>query len=154
MKNPFLFLRKEGGEKADANISMNVHGAFSTGGYGNAKIGGRTKGTYFLVFIPLFVFFIFALMPSTKRSDTPSPVERIPNPVQVVATIEDFDWHSDVQWALYTYTYNGKKYSSGGPLTEVKHVNLLERGDKIIITINKSFPERSCPTRRYKPTLH
>lgn len=138
MKNIFINNRK-GSEKTDANITMNTHGAFNTGGFGNAKIGGRDKGTYFIAFIPLLCAIAFAFTLSLKSNKED---EAIKNPIQTVATVNKIINYTHGRYIQYSYEYNCRPYTSEIALKKVKKQD-FNIGDKVIITIDKDEPGHS-----------
>lgn len=151
MKDPFIFIRKKDGQKPDANISTNTHGAFSTGGYGNAKIGGRDKMTYFLVFIPLIAFFFLAIMPKSEPEETFKTAE-IENPVYVYGRIDNVYKLSTGHKAQYTYKYKGKEYTCINHLDRMKSKGITA-GDSVKIAIDRNAPVVSYPIRRIDDDL-
>lgn len=152
MKDPFTFIRKKDGQKPDANISMNIHGAFSTGGYGNAKIGGRDKMTYFLIFFPLIAFFILAVWPESEPEEV-FKTAKIKNPIYVNGRIDKIYKFSTGHKAQFTYKYKGKEYICINFLDRTKSKN-INAGDSVKIAIDKNNPEVSYPIRRIDDNLH
>lgn len=138
MKNIFTNNRK-GSEKPDANITMNTHGAFNTGGFGNTKIGGRDKVTYFIVFIPLLCAIAFAFTLSLKSNEDDTDIK---DPIQVTATVSQIINYTHGKYIQYTYEYHCRPYTSEVALKNVKKKD-FKAGDKVIITIDKNEPKRS-----------
>jgi len=136
----FLRRVKKGEEKPDANISMNTHGGFSTGGYGNAKIGGRTVGTYFMAFTPIVIALVWVAY--SICSQEPDYDRIMANPGYCKGVVIKNSCEID-----YIYFVNGCKEYKLDASRRYLGDELVWVDDTILIVYCKDDPKLNYPIR-------